>query len=272
MYRNTITAAALFALVLTGCTADNPCFGKFADPECIAMLISASDAGDAIDGIEAQGIDAERPPLPDFAVDAMRPDMMLECPPGLQRDCVTSCGSIGMQTCELHGWQPCVPPFEKCNGIDDDCDDLVDEDFECAAGQENLCVFQCSTPNAVQTCVAGTCKWSACHDRSVDPGCGICNPVKNTGCAPTMMGSCKDVICNFNETPNAIIAICDSPGIRVAEGGRCGPGDCVAGLGCYQAMGGSGICREVCDLRNPTCQNGRPCVQAKGNPCYGWCL
>jgi len=261
---------AIALIASSGCTADNLCFGRFADPECIAMLISATDAGDVPDGEVAQGIDAERPPLPDFGDHSG--DMRLICSPGLQVNCRTQCGTVGTATCELSGWGPCVPPFETCNGIDDDCDDLIDEDFECVAGRETPCVFNCSTPNAVQTCDAVTCKWSACHDRSVDPGCGLCNPVKNTGCAPTMMGACKNVICNFNETPNAIIALCDAPGSRVTEGGRCVPGDCVAGLGCYQAVGGLGICREVCDLRNPTCQNGRPCIQARGNPCFGWCL
>ncbi len=271
MHRNTITAAALFALVLPGCTSDNLCFGKFADPACIATLIHDDfDGGDAPDGDVAQGIDAERPPLPDFS--GHGGDMRLVCPPGLQADCRTDCGTVGTATCELGGWGPCVPPIEKCNGIDDNCNGKIDEGFDCIAGEEKPCVFKCSTPNAVQTCDSAKCTWSACHDRSVDPGCGLCNPVMNTGCAPAMAGECKNVICNFNENQNGINELCDAAANASKEGERCGAGDCLAGLGCYAPMGGLGICREVCDLRRPVCQNGRPCTPAKGSFCYGWCV
>ncbi len=51
------------------------------------------------------------------------------CAGGTDRACSTSCGSTGSQHCysDGHGWAPCWPPDETCNGRDDDCDGLADE-------------------------------------------------------------------------------------------------------------------------------------------------
>jgi len=52
------------------------------------------------------------------------------CQNGETRDCRTDCGS-GIQRCSLGIWDPCIimePVLESCNGLDDDCDHVVDED------------------------------------------------------------------------------------------------------------------------------------------------
>jgi len=58
-----------------------------------------------------------------------------ECDPEgieLPASCTTTCGTVGRRWCsDTCGWHKCVPPWETCNGIDDDCDGLTDEEPEC---------------------------------------------------------------------------------------------------------------------------------------------
>ncbi len=62
------------------------------------------------------------------------------CVQGARLDCTTSCGTPGTATCsatcELPSAAACVAPPERCNGGDDDCDTVVDEDCACATGWE----------------------------------------------------------------------------------------------------------------------------------------
>ncbi len=52
-----------------------------------------------------------------------------DCEPGVtpDRQCTTSCGSTGTQSCDsgCH-WSACQPPRETCNSQDDDCDGRTD--------------------------------------------------------------------------------------------------------------------------------------------------
>ena len=52
-----------------------------------------------------------------------------DCEYGDTKTCATPCGTPGTQTC-VKTWGECVGPDELCNGLDDDCDGDVDEDFE----------------------------------------------------------------------------------------------------------------------------------------------
>ena len=87
-------------------------------PTCTPSVETCNGFDDDCDGFIDNGGVCDPPPV---------------CAGGTDRSCSTSCGSIGSQHCysDGHGWAPCWPPDESCNGRDDDCDGYVDE--VCAA-------------------------------------------------------------------------------------------------------------------------------------------
>ncbi|MFW5921179.1 MAG: putative metal-binding motif-containing protein, partial [Polyangiales bacterium] len=89
-------------------------------------------------------------------------DETVECTAGEMASCTTSCGSTGSRTCQSDcTWEACIPPAESCNGEDDDCDGLVDEDFTCVPGNTRSCTTDCSTTGR-QTCQSD-CTWGDCE-------------------------------------------------------------------------------------------------------------
>jgi hypothetical protein len=85
------------------------------------------------------------------------------------------CGSdvgaceIGWQTCLAGAWSGCkndIPPMpETCDGVDNDCDSAVDEDFAFATDVDNCgsCGTKCSAANAAVSCVMGQCVLVSCN-------------------------------------------------------------------------------------------------------------
>ena len=52
---------------------------------------------------------------------------------GMPSACTSTCESIGQRGCSSTcSWGKCVPPWEACNGVDDDCDGLTDEEPQCS--------------------------------------------------------------------------------------------------------------------------------------------
>ena len=72
---------------------------------------------------------------------------------------------------------PGVP--ERCNGIDDDCDRMVDEDFDPDTDPVNCgeCGLLCAAVHATPACVAGSCGITTC-----DPGWVDANGAAVDGC------------------------------------------------------------------------------------------
>lgn len=107
------------------------------------------------------------------------------CQDGSQRGCGTNGPGIcrpGTQTCTGGVWGDCKgaiqPGTEICNGLDDDCDGILDEgcgkcasDADCAAGQvcmSGTCLVNCSAGQTA--CLAG------CVDLQTDAtNCGACS-------------------------------------------------------------------------------------------------
>jgi hypothetical protein len=83
--------------------------------------------------------------------------------------CTTSCGSDGTRYCSSAcALGPCVPPAESCNGLDDDCDTVTDNGFDCIRGEARACATSCGT-TGTKTC-SSDCLWNACV-----PPTEICN-------------------------------------------------------------------------------------------------
>jgi hypothetical protein len=96
----------------------------------------------------------------------------------------------------------CVPLSEICNGVDDDCDALIDED---------LAPLPCGTD--VGECQAGTAtcsngKWGACEG-GVGPTDEICDGLDN---------DCNSVI----DDPCCVPQTCDDLGAFGDDGDPCG--------------------------------------------------
>ena len=193
---------------------------------------------------------------------------------------VPSCvmGTCGIDHCQP-GWSdadhvvsngceyPCTPSdtgLEECNGVDDDCDGLVDEDFNLSSDPNNCgqCSLVCMVPgNSVATyqCVARACGILTCA-----PGRGDCNQSYPDGCEVNTntdvahCGSCTTPCVTPNATPQCTGGAC---GILT-----CNPGwaNCNGQVpdGCEVNTNTStqncGACGTVCTAPNatPSCASG----------------
>jgi hypothetical protein len=92
---------------------------------------------------------------------------------GLSRDCGSDVGECrrGTQTCRSGDWGGCdgeiAPVAERCNDLDDDCDDATDETLSRGCGTD---VGECRA--GTQTCRAGD--WGGC-DGELPPTAEACN-------------------------------------------------------------------------------------------------
>ncbi len=108
------------------------------------------------------------------------------CTAGASRTCLTggfgAC-SAGLQTCDAgRSWTPCLPTSgpssDACNGFDDDCDGLADEDgvCTCTVGASAGCLTGlpgACAPGAM-TCIAGGRGFTACLPTAA-PSPEVCN-------------------------------------------------------------------------------------------------
>jgi len=151
----------------------------------------------------------------------------------------------------------CTPTTEICNGLDDDCDGTVDEDFLLATDVRNCgtCGMACAAgPRGAPSCTGGRCG-IVC-----DPSFADCDVDPGTGCEatlsdPTHCGSCT--------------TSCAAPSPLCADDGM-GSFHCVADCGALTICGAScvdtmtstshcGGCDMPCEVRpntTATCVSG----------------
>ncbi len=159
----------------------------------------------------------------------------------------TACSTGGRGQCAagkihcLNGHVLCVPDHvaqpESCNGLDDDCDGIVDNGFD-KQNDPNHCgdsCTKCNLPNSIQGCTMGQCKYVACTPGFVDLHPDDTNP-NNPGCdyrcSPTGPEVCDGVDNDCNgliddQDPNEIPApanFCAQKGVCMGTKPVCGPG------------------------------------------------
>ena len=177
----------------------------------------------------------------------------------------------------------CSSRAEVCNGQDDNCNDVVDEQPEAA----------CTAANAIAACVEGVCRLTGCN-----PGFGDCNGSAADGCeamldatgrcpgggCPTGSGDCDGVADNGCETALDTIANCGQCGVSCGAGTNADP-SCTAGICGLSCHVGSGNCdgaaangcetaldtAAACGACGATCGGGANatgvCLDAAGGTC-----
>jgi hypothetical protein len=185
------------------CASDDDCGLWAKDAQCVSDMLGGPHCGRACAGVAGdcpRGFRCEAPTRPGQAqcrpisgscsCGAGMADVQLACL--LHNRAGQACA--GVQSCTASGLSACVPALlEACNGVDDDCDDVIDEDFLDASGRylsaENCgaCGQACTPqgPNMSASCVpagAGARCDVACLSGFVDvDGLGV------TGCECRLM-------------------------------------------------------------------------------------
>lgn len=119
------------------------------------------------------------------------------CTNGQTQKCGTDVGACvaGTQTCANNKWGSCIgqttpDASDPCNGIDDDCDNEIDENAACADG--NLCT--------IDTC-SGSCMHTpySCNDHGTCDGDGTCT------CASNYTGTfCDQCASGYSAYPSCV--------------------------------------------------------------------
>jgi MYXO-CTERM domain-containing protein len=170
--------------------------------------------------------------------------VMEECNPGFvdsdglaENGCEYACSGAGV---------------EVCNGVDDDCDMRIDEEFDLETDRSNCgrCTNECSFLNAAGVCAMGVCAIGACTPGFVDVDG---DPV--TGCEYVCTPTGRDV-CNGRDDDCDGAVDEDEPSVGTACGsttGLCAPGTNTCQFGAVSCVGGRGPVREECNGDDDDC-------------------
>jgi len=153
---------------------------------------------------------------------AVRPDASSEA--GIS-DASDTDSSVSVPECTFMAESEFCPVscIERCNGVDDDCDTLIDETSRGAP---------CKLQAATSVCVSGTCLVASCDDGHVD-----CNELAEDGCESTLQEVEHCGLCtNRCELPHAT-PTCDA--------GQCTIGSCDEGWDDCDGKPGNGCEREL---------------------------
>jgi hypothetical protein len=186
------------------------------------------------------------------------------CSAGVNADPVCNAGTCGVRchpgwsdpdgdgNCDIH----CEPssPVEICNGIDDDCNGEIDEDFECSMGVE----VNCST-------VCGSTGRGICGVDCRIPDPAACNPPEETcnGIDDNCSGECDDgdgMACCSGETGTCTTS-CGSEGTRT----------CLSTCVWDTCQIPEETCNGIDDDCDGVCDNGFDCCRGSTDSCTTSC-
>ena len=109
----------------------------------------------------------------------------------LKQDCSNECG-LGTEVCANGQWTSCTAPqpeTEVCDGVDNDCDKEIDEDFDCARGEQDNCGTDVGTCEFGTKICSNSCEWGACLG-ATDPVTEACEGVNDEDCDGQVDNGC----------------------------------------------------------------------------------
>ncbi len=189
---------------------------------------------------------------------------------------------------ESNGCEPCAPSNpgpERCDGEDNDCDGLIDEDFDLETDPEHCggCGERCAIPNAAARCIDRACVLEACDPGLVDrdgeiengceaecaprdPGPELCDGQDNDcdgqtdegydlATDPENCGGCGDGEVNTCRLPNTV---------PTCTAGRCTTANCEEGF-----VDRDGVPENGCEEQCPPIDDPTELCDGEDNDCDG---